>query len=141
MIIKVEQAREILNQAEQELAQLQDQVREVQALARFMRKQIEQNAAQTPMLPLPNTNRPDYAEMSLPDAIHDVLRRAGRPLHVKQITDHLVTGGKENQTHLPVSVTSAARRRHDLFVQTAKATFGLRNGVHEKRPADSPAGP
>ncbi len=131
MVIQIEQARKLLAEAERELGDAEQRVQELKVLAGFLRRQIDANAQATAVLPLPTDlpELPDYAEMSIPDSMKDALQRHGRPMHVARIAEALIAGGREAANHLKVSITSAARRRSDLFVQTAKATFGLRNGL------------
>ena len=123
--------------AESECDAAQENVRELQALIRFLRRQIEQNSASTLPLALDfqaQSGELDYSKMIIPDAMADVLRKAGGPLHVKAITERIVAGGRTANTKtLSASVFSAAVRHTDRFVQTGRATFALKEFIEEQR--------
>lgn len=139
MLIQLEHAERLIQAAEMELGEAESRVEELRVLIRFLKRQIEKNRTQQgPELPFTDGPAPNYAKKTLPEAVADVLRRAGKPLHVREIAKRIVKGGKKDARHMTVSITSAARRRDDLFIQTAKATFSLRNGVflNEQGPDD-----
>lgn len=134
MTIQVEHARKMLVEAERELGEAKERVQELQVLMKFLHRQLEQNAATTsPLARVPSLDgdeRPrSYAEITLPEAIYDVLQRAGGALHLKEICARIKLGGRRVTKNFGTIVTSTASRRDDLFVKTARATYALRNGA------------
>jgi len=140
MVIQIEQARRLLVEAEREYAVAEENARELQTLIKFLRRQIEQNAASTLPLPL-GSDAPagdvDYSTMTIPDAVAEVLEREGRPMHVKVLAERIIAGGRTSNTKtLVASVFSAASRHQERFVQTGRGTFGLRERMNRQiRPA------
>lgn len=64
--------------------------------------------------------------MSQVDMVHDVLSRAGEPLHVNVIVERVrMLHGKELDRESIVSALTKKVRRKDRFERTAPNTFGL----------------
>jgi hypothetical protein len=63
------------------------------------------------------------------DMVHDVLRRAGNPLHVSEIIERVekLNGARLDRESI-VSTLVKKVRRGDSFVRTDKNVFGLKGG-------------
>jgi hypothetical protein len=64
--------------------------------------------------------------MSQVDMVHDVLVRAGTPLHINDILERVrMLHGQELDRESIVSALTKKVKREDRFVRTAPNTFGL----------------
>ena len=71
--------------------------------------------------------QPQKKRVSQIDMVYDVLERAGRELHVKEILARveLIHGIRLNRDSI-VSALTKKVHSHDRFVQTGKSTFSIR---------------
>jgi hypothetical protein len=71
--------------------------------------------------------QPQKKHVSQIDMVYDVLQRAGRELHVKEIIARveLIHGIRLNRDSI-VSALTKKVHSHDRFVQTGKSTFSIR---------------
>ena len=130
MAITLEQYRGMLADAEGDLAEAREAAREMETLVRFLKRKIEnlEGSDSQPVFPQVVSGG-NYEGMALPEAVKAVLTEGGRAMHVDDIATKLIRGGKPKQKSLKMSISGACRRRDDLFVKTARNTFGLRNGA------------
>jgi hypothetical protein len=77
----------------------------------------------------PEEPKPARKGMSQIDMAYDVLRRAGRPLHVSEIIERVeqVHGRKLERESIVSSLVKKVTRG-DRFVRTDKNVFGLKGG-------------
>jgi hypothetical protein len=68
--------------------------------------------------------------MSQVDMVFDILRRAGKPLHISEILDRVEKSfGQRLDRESVVSSLVKKVQRQDRFVRTDKNVFALREGV------------
>jgi len=67
-----------------------------------------------------------YAEMSIADAAFEVLKQAGRPLHVTRIWEELQRGGKTLEAKKPTLSVTGALLRDERFESLGKNTFTVK---------------
>jgi len=67
-----------------------------------------------------------YAEMSIADAAFEVLKDAGRPLHVSKIWEELLRGGKTLEAKKPTFSVTGALLRDVRFENLGMNTFTLK---------------
>ena len=74
--------------------------------------------------PKPRPARKSTSQISL---VHDVLRRAGKPLHVSEIIEHVAKlHGLQLERESIVSTLTKKVNRGDRFVRTDKNVFALK---------------
>ena len=74
-------------------------------------------------------SKPARKGMSQVDMAHDILRRAGRPLHVTEIIERIEkTHGQKIERESLVSALVKKVARGDRFVRSDKNVFGLKGG-------------
>ena len=77
----------------------------------------------------PREVKPTRKGTSQIDMVHDVLRRAGKPLHVTEIIDRVEKShGFKLERESIVSTLVKKVNRGDRFVRTDKNVFGLKGG-------------
>lgn len=132
--------RKLLHEAEGEVARLKAALIEAEGVVRFCRRRLQDKAQQT--LPLP-TGPIDLGtksgNKSVAEAAAEVIRAARRPLRAGEIAKALVASGWEDKETLPVTITSAIRRRDDLFDKVDRGLFAVKNGTHETEQASATA--
>ena len=85
-------------------------------------------------LPLPDTDvtdqsreillgRSKYVGMSVPDAVHLILRELRRPMHVKELCQKLQEGGMQIRGKTPVTSVATSLKRDRRFKKVAPNTF------------------
>src|SRR5262245_57464115 len=68
--------------------------------------------------------------MSQVDMVYDILRKAGKPLHISEILDRVEKSfGQHLDRESVVSSLVKKVQRQDRFVRTDKNVFALREGV------------
>jgi len=78
------------------------------------------------VLPVPSTVQPPSATLGLEEAVEEILRDAGAPLHISDIHKALVARGAA----IPgrgddANIIVRLRRFEDRFTRTARGTYGL----------------
>jgi hypothetical protein len=74
--------------------------------------------------------KPKQKRMSQIDMVHDVLRRAGKALHISEILDRVEKSfGQRLYRESVVSSLVKKVQRQDRFVRTDKNVFGLKEGL------------
>ena len=134
MNLTVEKVEALIVEAEHEVQESEAALAERKGVLRFMRRRLQSLEASTTALPgmgttFTSSSPPSVSGMALPAAVQAVLSFAGCALHVRDIRKRLIESGYGDRKNLVISVTSAARRRTDLFVKVRKATYGLKNGA------------
>ena len=127
----IEQFRIMIAEVEADVAKADESLRELRAVAKYLRKRINGHIANMPVLPGVEVSEPDskpYGKVKLPAAMAAVLEERGAPMHMNEIARALVQGGYKDRESLPVSVASTAKRRADLFEKVGPATYALNNG-------------
>jgi len=77
----------------------------------------------------PRQEKPARKGRSQIDMVHDVLRRAGKPLHVSEIIERVQKAhGLRLERESIVSTLVKKVNRGDRFVRTDKNVFGLKGG-------------
>ena len=130
-----EQIRIMLAEVEADVTKTEESLRELRAVAKYLRTRINGHIHNTPVLPGMKIHHPTakpFRRMKLPAAMQIVLRECGGEMHMKEIAKALVEGGYKDRKTLPVSVASTAARRDDLFVKVAPATYTLANGADKE---------
>jgi hypothetical protein len=80
--------------------------------------------------PEPEEKRRKSKGMSQVDMVYDILRAAGKPLHITEILKRIEsTFGLQVDRESIVSSLVKKVRREDRFVRTDKNVFGLRQGA------------
>ncbi len=80
--------------------------------------------------PEPGEKRSKPKGMSQVDMVYDILRAAGKPLHITEILQRIEnTFGQQVDRESVVSSLVKRVRREDRFVRTDKNVFGLRQGA------------
>ena len=76
-----------------------------------------------------------YADMTIADAGFEILKAAGRPLHVRNIWKRLQRGGKTFEAEKPILSVTAALLRDDRFENLGRNTFTIKavpSDINEK---------
>lgn len=126
-----EQFKIMLAEVEADVVKTEESLRELRAVAKYLRKRINGHVDNNPVLPGINAGEmvsKPYAKVKLPTAMEAVLKERGAPMHMNDIARALVQGGYKNRESLAVSVASTAKRREDLFDKVGPATYSLKNG-------------
>jgi len=121
----------MLADAVADVERLSSALEDAKSVVRFCQRRIEELTQMTLPLPLAHSDQVlNLSDKSVPDAAMAVIRAAGRPLRAKEIAERMVAGGFEARESLPITVTTAIRRRDDLFRKVDRGLFALRNGDH-----------
>lgn len=67
--------------------------------------------------------RSKYVGMSVSDAAYKILREANRPMHAKELYQHLLDGGMQIRGKTPVTSVSTSLKRDPRFRKVAPNTF------------------
>jgi len=67
--------------------------------------------------------RSKYVGMSVSDAAYKILRDANRPMHAKELYQHLLEGGMQIRGKTPVTSVSTSLKRDPRFRKVAPNTF------------------
>ncbi|RMH33621.1 MAG: hypothetical protein D6690_11780 [Nitrospirae bacterium] len=67
--------------------------------------------------------RSKYVGMSVPDAAYALLRETRRPMHAKELYQHLVEGGLQIRGKTPVTSVATSLKRDRRFRKVAPNTF------------------
>ncbi|WP_454064173.1 HTH domain-containing protein [Candidatus Nitrospira salsa] len=78
--------------------------------------------------------RSKYVGMSVPDAVHMILKEARRSMHAKEICQHLVEGGMHIRGKTPVTSVATSLKRDRRFHKVAPNTFAIIRHDGETKP-------
>ena len=68
----------------------------------------------------------DTSEMTTPEAIMAILKQSGNPMHVKEITETVLSGGKKINSKKPQNVIYATiAKRKKLFIKVGPNIYDL----------------
>lgn len=121
--------KSMLFEAEQEIDRLQDTLKDAEGVIRFCRRRIQELEQMTlPLQPESNEALIDLSGKTIPEAAHEVMLSKGTAMRVGDVAQAMVAAGFRDSTNLTVSVTTAIRRRTDLFRKVDRGLFAARNG-------------
>lgn len=119
----------MLREAEAQVAQRKQALEDAEAVVRYCRERLRSLEHQPLALPFERPLGSSLTGKTVAEATCEVLRAAqGRPLRVGEIARALVAGGFPSKKSLTVTITTAIRRREDLFERVDRGLFVLRNG-------------
>ncbi len=100
---------------------------------------------ETGTLPLPDSDvtdqsreillgRSKYVGMSVPDAVHMILKEARRSMHAKELYQSLTEGGMQIRGKTPVTSVATSLKRDHRFRKVAPNTFEIVRQDGENKP-------
>lgn len=72
--------------------------------------------------------RSKYVGMSVPEAAYIILREAKRPMHAKELLQHLVEGGMQIRGKTPITSVATSLKRDMRFRKVGPNTFEVVEG-------------
>ena len=118
----------ILADLEIEISKLRQVLRDAEASQRFYSRLNSKS---------PRIIRTKKNGNTVPKVVANVIARTGRPMGAAEIARILSNDGLDSP--LPISITSAMRRRTDLFQKVSRGLYELRPGAMiETQTSDSP---
>jgi len=112
--------------AEQKIDRLRRVLGLLNGMLEYMREAEGLAAGEVPLFQEGLQEEFPYAEMTIADAAFDVLKKAGRHLHVTRIWTELQKGGKVLESNRPTLSVTGALLRDSRFENLGKNTFRLK---------------